>query len=250
VKRLLLLGGLAAVVIAAGIVYVVGSRLDSIVAAAIEHYGSEISGVPVRVRSVSLSLREGRGTIRGLRAGNPEGFSSGDAFRLGDITLDIDPRSVVATPLVVEALHVGAPEVNFELDAKGRSNFDAIRRNVDRYAAGSGAPEQESTGSEPAEATRVAIRHFAFANGRVRADVSAVREQEEPLEVALPPLTLANLGGKRGATPGEIGKTVLAAFTRAVVRSVAASRAQRALEDEIGGEAGRAAGELLRGILD
>ena len=66
-KRLLLFGGIGVVVIAAVAIYFVVSRLDSLVEAAIERYGTEIAGVPVHVGSVSIALRDGRGTIRGPR---------------------------------------------------------------------------------------------------------------------------------------------------------------------------------------
>ena len=73
--------GLAVVVIIGvgyGAYYLL-SNLDSIVKSAIEQYGSEITGTRVRVGSVKITLTEGRGTIRGLRVGNPSGFSSNGA---------------------------------------------------------------------------------------------------------------------------------------------------------------------------
>ena len=51
--------------------------LDALLVAAIEHYGSEALGTSVQVDTVSLELQSGKGTVRGLRVANPEGFSAG-----------------------------------------------------------------------------------------------------------------------------------------------------------------------------
>jgi hypothetical protein len=239
-----------ALVVAAALWFLT-SRLDSLVASLVESYGSEIAGTAVRVGSVSIDLRAGRGTIRGLRVANPEGYSSGDAFRLGEITVDIDPKTVTSNPVVIDALVVAAPAANFEVDATGRSNFQVIKSNVDRYSARSGG----GSGARPAaeggsEAARLRIATFTFEGGTLRADVSAVDPDREPVDAALPSVRLRNVGGASGGTPGEIGKTVLGAFTGQVVRTAAASQAGRLLEDELGGEAGRAAGQLLRKLVD
>jgi len=247
-KRSLLLGVGALLIAAAVVSYFVLSRLDALVASAIETHGSAVAGVPVRVASVHIELREARGTIRGLRVGNPEGFSSGDALRLGEITLALDRASLGATPIVVEQLRVAAPEARFEVDAGGRSNFDVIKGNAERYSA-SAAGAQE--GDEAAGAgRRIAIRRVECEGGSVETDVSAVSERTEPYRAELPGLRLQDVGGAQGGTPGQIGKALVGAFSKAVLRSVAAHEAGRAIEEKIGGPAGKEAGKVLRKLLD
>ncbi len=251
-KRIVLFAGIGIVVVAAAAIYFVGSRLDSLIEAAIEHYGSEIAGVPVRVGSVSIKLADGRGTIRGLRVGNPPGFASGDAFRFDEITLEVDPKSVAATPFVVDQLRILAPEANFEVKADGESNFDVIRKNIDRYSGPSAQsdPKQQGEAAQAGEDLRIRIRHLDFQDGTVTADVSALAKEQEPLFVDMPGLDMKNVGGERGGTPAEIGEKVLGAYTAAVGRTVAASQAQRQIEKAVGGEAGRAAGKLVRDIFE
>ena len=248
-KRILLFGILAFVLFVGATIWFGLSQLDGLVADAIETQGSEISGVPVRVGSVKIELAEGRGTISGLRVGNPEGFSAGDAFTLGEITVDIDPASITSSPVVIDALTVNAPKALFEMDARGRSNFDVIRENVERYSD-SDASDSSGTGSgsgdgeESSEEVRLAIRKFRFEDGRVITNVSAVHEDAGQQELDLPPIALNDVGGRQGVTPSELGSTALDAFTKSVVGSVAKNEARKALE-KFGGEAGKAAGELL-----
>jgi hypothetical protein len=220
-----------ALVVAAALWFLT-SRLDSLVASLVESYGSEIAGTAVRVGSVSIDLRAGRGTIRGLRVANPEGYSSGDAFRLGEITVDIDPKTVTSNPVVIDALVVAAPAANFEVDATGRSNFQVIKSNVDRYSARSGG----GSGTRPAaeggsEAARRRIATFTFEGGTLRADVSAVDPDREPVDAALPGRSSA---GGRARRRGGQGRRP----TAAQARGLSARNRQRRAETR-NGDSGR-----------
>lgn len=246
-KRIAIGVGIALVVGIAVAVWLVLSRLDSLVASVIETQGSRIAGSPVHVGAVHIDLREGRGTIRGLRVANPPGFSSGDAFELGEISLDLDTRSLGGTPIAIDELRIEEPVAHFEVDAKGRSNFEVLRQHAASVSAGQGAAPAESG---PGESTRLRIGRFALEGGRVQADVSALDPKRQPIEAPLPPIRLRDVGGPKGATPGEIGKTLFTAFAGSVVRTVAGSQVGGLLEKQIGGEAGKAASGLLQQLLE
>jgi hypothetical protein len=155
---------------------------------------------------VKITLTEGRGTIRGLRVGNPSGFSSNDAFSLGEITLDLDTGSITESPVVVETLTIAAPEVHFEMTANAKSNVDAILANVKKYQGGGGGqPAAEESGGE---ALKLKVQKFTFQDGKVDVDVTALAGAGKATSVALPALTMKNLGGKSGAPPGDIGAEV------------------------------------------
>ena len=98
-KRTLLLSGAAVVIVLLGALWLLYSSLDFVVKEAIEKYGSQATGTSVRVASVSISLTSGRGTLRGVRIANPPGFSSGDAFAFGEVTLEIDVGTVTDDPV-------------------------------------------------------------------------------------------------------------------------------------------------------
>jgi len=243
-KKVLIGVAVLLVVVIGAAVWFVTQRLDSFVASLIEQQGTAITGTAVRVGGVDIDLRAGRGSIRGLRVANPSGYSGSEAFTLGEITLDIDLASITSSPIGIDELVVGAPEANFEVDARGRSNFQVIKSNVDRYTAGSGAAEEPTTAA--GEPMRLRISRFRFEDGRVRADISALDVERDSFDAKLPSLRLGDVSG----TPGEIGKTVITAFTTQVAKTVAAQQGSRYLEDRIGGEAGKAVGETLRRFLE
>ncbi len=241
-KRILIVGS---VVLVAGVLlaaWLLLSNLNSLVASAIEQEGSRVAGTSVRVGSVSIDLRAGSGTIRGLRVANPDGFSRGDAFTLGEITLALDTGSLNSSPIVVQRIRVAEPVANYEVDSQARSNFGALQSNVARYNAAA-----EPAEGEPA---KLVIRDLAIEKGSVHADFSAVDPNQQPLHAKLGTVRRRNLGAPSGATPDQISQQVLAAFTGAVVKAVSADQAALQLQRQIGGEAGKAAGGLLRKVLD
>jgi hypothetical protein len=247
-RRVLLLGALLVLVVGAFVLIRIGSNLESIVARAIESYGTRAAGVPVRVGSVDLALTEGKGTIRGLRVGNPAGYASGDAFRLGEITIQVDPKSITGTPIAIPQIRVIAPEVNAEFDAKGKSNLQTILDHVKSQGAGGGESEATPEAGEP---IRLAVGRFVFEEGMLRGDASALTgDADDSFETTLPSLKLNNIGGSGGATPSEISETILTAFLHQTTKSVVAYQAQRAVEKKLGGDLGKGVGKLLRGALE
>ncbi|MBW2272995.1 MAG: hypothetical protein JRG96_06970 [Deltaproteobacteria bacterium] len=248
------LGPVIAIVVVAlflavgGGVYYLITSLDSLVKSGIESYGSEITGSRVRVSSVRIQLASGRGTIRGLRIANPKGFSSSDAFSLGEITLDIDPGSLTGEPVVVDEIVIRAPLVHFELDAKGDSNIEAIKRNVARYQGGSsGGGDGDGGGAAGPAGPLLSVTRFTFEEGKVAADTAAMGGDVQQLE--LPPLEMTNLGGSKGASPDQIGKAVMNRYTAVVGKVVARYGAELLIDEKLGGQEGEAAKKLLRGIL-
>jgi len=254
-KWVAIIGLLVIVALAVGVFTLLRS-LDAIVEAAIETYGSEITGTAVRVGSVEILLTKGRGTIRDLTIANPSGFSSDSAFSLGEIILGIEPNSVTENLVVIDEVTVRAPRVTYELDAHLGSNIQTILDNIERYAGSSGSSsggggDGGATGSAEGPDIRLAVKRFTFEKGRVEADARAVGG--EVLKVELPPLSMQNLGGSRGAPPGDIGSEVLEAYTRVIVKTVGKQQAKKQLDkvidDRLEGEEGKAAKKLLRGLL-
>jgi len=224
----------------AAAVYYVYSSLDTIVKAAIERYGSELTGTTVHVESVDLALTKGEGTIRGLRIANPPGYSRHDVFELHEITLALDPMTVRQRPIEIRRIAIGDPRVHYELDAKGVANVSVIRANLARFRArpGSGA----ATAGE--HELRLRVKTLSVDGGGIAADTTALGGME--LDVPLPPLELRNLGaGERGATPSEIGAEFLTALSQRTITALAASELKQKLVEKLGPDAGGAAGRAI-----
>jgi hypothetical protein len=243
------------VVVGAAAVYLVISRLDSIVEAAIEHYGSEATGARVTVQSVELSLRSGEGNIRGVVVGNPKGFKGPSAFELGLIRVALDPETVTSDPLVVREIRIEGPKASYEWGPRG-SNIEAIQRNVDafvaRYAGGAKPGAKSSQPSEPDGAEqRFIVESLSVTGGSVNARASDA--PDAVVEAKLRDLKATNLGAKKGgATGAEITGEILDVLIADVTRTVAKMgvdrlkrEAAKALDDQAEAALGAAAKKLL-----
>lgn len=218
--------GIVAVIIAAGI-FLLLSNLDRIVAAAIEKYGSDATGTEVQVSSVRIRLREGEGSIRTLRVGNPAGFSSPTAFQLEDISVAVATDSVTGDPIVIDKVLVQSPRVTYEIDRSGRSNIVAIRKELEKSRK-SGVPrtkDSEGTGR------KIVIRKLIIENGEVHMKVAALPREIPPARI--PQIELTNLGGQGGDSPTAIAHQVL----RPLVNQAIAAASQAGLEQYLGKEA-------------
>ena len=253
-KRFVLLAVLLALVAAGAALWIVRGTLDGRVKTALERIGSEMTLAPVHVDGVALDLTGGRGTIRGITVGNPEGFPDGTALSLREISLSLELASLRSTPIVVHDITVGEPRVNVVLLADGRMNIEALRRNVEFFEARQRAAterEEEATRAPQVETekpeTRLRVEEFRISDGTIGIDASALGR--DPEELPLGSVALRDIGGARGATPEQLGRRVADALIARTARAVAGAEVKRALREK-GGEIGEKIGELLQRGID
>ncbi len=243
-KKKIIIGIFAVVVIviAAAAFYLL-SNLNSLVAGAIEKHGNDVTDTRVGVSGVDISIREGRGSIKGLTVASPDGFKSGDAFSLGDITIDIDLESVREDPIVIEEIRIQAPVINVVFAETGASNIDELRKRVQSHTSGtSGGGGDPSDG----ESQKLRIKQFVFEQGRVDVDASALGVEKQT--ITLPEIRLNDIGGASGAAPDEIAKVILTTVTNKVLSEIANSEANRLIKEQLGDSAADKAKGLLKKI--
>lgn len=229
---------LAALVLLVVVVWTLS--VDRAIASSIEYYGSQALGTRVRVGSVSLSTAEGKGVIRQLRIAQPEGFGEGDAVVVGEITLGLDPASLVSgDPIVITLVRVVQPEVHYVIRKDRSTNLAALQANLDRYAATGAAepPPRDDAG------TRLRIVRLEIEGGRAEADLTDLGIGRA--EVPLTSLQMDDLGGTSGQPPGQIGARIGSRFMTRTLTTIAEStigRRLRQLFDQ--------GGQEVRGMLD
>jgi hypothetical protein len=235
------------VVAVAGVIYYLASNLDGIVKSAIEKYGSEATQAKVSLKSVELSLTEGRGSLKGLVVGNPKGFSTPEAMSLGDISVSLDIGSVKSNPIVIKQVLIEQPAITYEY-AGGGSNLQAIQKNVQAYAASFGSGGKAGSGSAPAgdkgEEKKVVIQDLLISGGKI--GISAAALQGRSLSSTLPTIHLKDIGkDKGGASPAEVAQKIIGTIS-AEASQIAAGDLQKQLgsllKDGAGGAAGAAGG--------
>ena len=256
----IILGAVLVLFITVGFgVYYILSNLDDIVKAAIETYGSEATQTAVRVDSVKLGLQDGSGAIYGLTVGNPQGYTAPQVFSLGEISTQIDLKTLSEEVIVIDHITVRAPEVFYELNKDGKSNLDELKNNISSGTSGSSAPSSanQNSGDEP----KMLIRKFLFADGNIHASVVPLNKD---YELKLPKIEMSNLGGENGATPSQIADQVLKVLTdRAMIeiKKAGLDQYKKQLEGEVNKrleteqqklneKVGDQVGDQLKGVLN
>jgi uncharacterized protein involved in outer membrane biogenesis len=194
------------------------------------------------VSGVDISLRDGRGSIKGLEVANPEGFAAREALSLENITVDLDIESLREEPIVIEEIRIQAPAINAEITKTGSSNIDELRRRIQAYSAGSAGERGDAGG----RTVRIRVERFLFEEGRIEVDASALGIEKRTIE--LPEMQLVDVGGASGAPPAEIAKMVLAALAGRVTSEIAGSEIDRLVKEKLGGSAVDKVKDLLKKI--
>lgn len=162
-----------------------------------------MSRARVSVDEVKIAPASGRGTISNLVIGNPAGFKTAYAIKADRIDLEIDLASVNEDVIVIRFLVIDGPEVLYQ-QGDTMTNFDAIQRNIVSYL---GSAER---GMGP-QAKRLIVEELTICNARAQA--SAAFMNNKKVSVALPDISLKNIGVARGGlTPGELGQEVFRAL--------------------------------------
>ncbi|MCW5552766.1 MAG: hypothetical protein KIS67_11485 [Verrucomicrobiae bacterium] len=239
-KKLLMFGLLAVVILAVVVVAAVGFFLDSAVKKGVETIGPQLTKVSVKLDKVGLSLLSGSGKVNGLVVGNPEGYKTPNAINIGHASLAVSPGSLLSDKVIVKSIRVAAAEVTFEGGLSG-NNLSQILDNVNA-ATGGDAP---ATGT-PAEAKpgkKLQVDDFIMTGAKVNVSLTGMGGQS--VTVPLPDIHLTGLGqGSEGITSAELTKVVLNEVI-AVTTKVATSDKVKELTKGVTDAATKVAGDAV-----
>jgi len=226
---ILAVAALAVIALAGGAWWLYASR-DALIKRAIEHFGPELTGVTVTVKSVKLEPVEGRGAISGLEIGNPPGFASPRSITLGEIRLAVDPGTLTADVVHVHEISLEAPNITYERGAQG-DNLSAIQKHIESQLPKS-KPGAAGKGATPER--KFIVDHVLVRGAKVNYGGAVT--------VGMPELHLRDLGKKtNGATAAQIADEVWKEVTRMAVNQAPA--ALEGLRDKA-----KDAAERLRGL--
>jgi hypothetical protein len=222
---------LAAIIGAA--VFWLSGNMDSLMKTAIGDYGSAMTQAKVSVDAVKIAPADGKGTISNLLIGNPAGFKTAYAVKVGQIDVDIDIASVTRDVIVIRRIAINAPDVIYE---KGdvMTNFDAIQKNIASYL---GPADSKKEGK------KLIVEELTIRDAKAQA--SAAFMNGKTVNVPLPDITLKNLGkAKGGISPGELGQEITGALKAKLTAAVSFDRLMKST-----GEALEKAGSAVKGLF-
>ncbi|MGZ5049206.1 MAG: hypothetical protein ACXWHB_10520 [Usitatibacter sp.] len=195
------------------------NSLDVIVKVALEHYAPRIAGVDVKVGAVSISPRDGRGSLKGIEIGNAPGFTAPHAARLGTIAVALDPATVRGPVVLVHEIAIDSASITYER-GKGGTNLDAIQKNIAAYVARSAEASPGGDGAAPSPIRhKFVIERIALRGITVTMTTAGLKGQGVSFEI--PDIELRDVGKRQdGVTASEAANVVAGAVISAIARKV------------------------------
>lgn len=205
--------GLGAIVVILIVVVVVGlSKLGPIVKTAVNTYGPKITDTELRVDDVGISLFSAEAKLKKFFIGNPKGFKSESAMKVGSVYVDVDEGSLTKDTIVIQKVEVVGPEITYEKKGK-TDNFQALLANVQKNM-----PQGESAKKEPAKegpGKKLIISDLIIKQGKVNlaVEIPGGVLGDKQISADLPDVHLKDIGKQKGgSSPAEVAKEVFAAL--------------------------------------
>jgi hypothetical protein len=228
------LGGLAVIVLLAVVIggYLLVSNLDGIIKGVIEDVGSDLTQTKVTLDGVKLDLTTGKGQLSGLTIANPRGFDSDYAFRLEDITIALDLKTLSGPVIVISEVSIEGAKLNAE--QKGETtNLGVLMENVEKSSKKANKTQVDAPDKTDPADVRLMLEKFVFVNTQGK----IITEQSGEKALKLPDVRRNNIGNKTtGLTPEQLADELLQSVMKQVqkaVESYLADMAKDAIEDSI-----------------
>jgi uncharacterized protein involved in outer membrane biogenesis len=255
-KKLIFIGGALVILIIVVLVFVI-SNIGPLIKKAVNTYGPEITKTDVRLEDVSVSLFSGEAKLKELHLGNPKGFKSPEALRVGSILLEVDKGSLTKDTIIIERIEILRPEISYERD-RSTDNFQTIIANVNKSVGAGGAPKGTPEGEKAAK--KLLIRDCLIKDGKI--NLSSPLLGDKKIATALPEIRLRNIGGDKGVSPEKAAQEILAALYAKITSPAVTNLLNEGLKsvgedlkkqlEPLGKDAGKGVGEIadkMKGLL-
>jgi hypothetical protein len=174
------------------------NMLGTIVRTAVETAGPDATGSAVSLADVDIRLLSGKVGLGGFVIGNPEGFQSDSAFKLGKFAVNFDVGTIRNDVIIIESILIDSAEITWE-GWRG-DNHRAIMRNIESYSSSTEAEEKQSDQEEPKPSpARVIIQDFRFQNSAINVVIAGT----QIAELEFPELHVTGIGSQEGGVTVE-----------------------------------------------
>ncbi|MDB6121367.1 MAG: hypothetical protein JWQ71_360 [Pedosphaera sp.] len=204
---------------------VVFFSLNSIVKKGVETYGPEMTKVKVTLGGAAISPFSGRGELKKLFVGNPEGYKTPSAIEVGGVKVGVQIGSVMGDTITVNEINIQAPEITLEGSLSGNN----LSKILDNLNSTSETKEKQKNEPTPGKKEKKFIVKDIVLNGaKVHVNVSALG-QSLVTTLPIPDIHLQNVGTAEGGVSAaelsrQILKPILAASVEAATKAIASGK--------------------------
>ncbi|MBU1343890.1 MAG: hypothetical protein KKE44_14140 [Proteobacteria bacterium] len=212
-KKFIIAGGVLLVAVAA-VVFLTLSNLGPLVKKTVNTLGPKITKTDVTVADVSLSFFSGEANIKGFFLGNPKGFKSGQAMKVGSIFVDIDESSITKNPIIINKIEIVAPEITYE-KISGSDNIQTLLKNVQGSKKAEEKAKDQTSSDGEKQGKKIVINNVIVKDGKVNLTMAALGGKE--ITAPLPDIHLKDIGKeKNGATPADAFEQIFSSLYNSI----------------------------------
>ena len=190
---------------------------------AVETLGPDMTQTEVKLEESNISLLSGKGVLRGVFVGNPEGFKTESAFKLKEVKIVMQVPSIISDRIIIDEIVVRAPEITYEMMGS-TNNIKTILGNIKSFTAQSRGKtiKGPNVESKTDGGKKLQINNFIVKNGRVNMSMDMLNGKK--LSMTLPDIHLKNIGaGKEGKTASEVFEEIFRSVNEDISNTVSGS---------------------------
>lgn len=228
---------LVLVVLVAAVLWFAWSQLDKLVKLGIEGGTPPVVQTSVTVASVKLSPFSGVGVIEGFEIGNPKGFTSPRAVRIGRAEVALDTESVSTDKIVIKHIRIADPEINLEAGLGG-TNLKHIADNAKSFADQQAGGAASNSSAQPDSAApkekkpelKLQVNELTITGAKLSASAAGIVPGASA-NATLPDIRLTNLGSDgAGISPAALTAQVLSRISTEAAKASASGQLKGLLE--------------------
>lgn len=217
---LYIVGGLLVVGVIA--FFVIAFSLGSIVKGGVNRYGPQYTQAKVELGSAQISPFSGKGTLSNLVVGNPPGWEGDHAFSLGEISLDVEPKSLTSDHVVVNSIVIRNPEIVYQTNL-ANSNLQDLMKNIQQATGGKNAGQKDEGPQK-----KIEVKSFRLEGAKITAMAAG-----NVVNLDMPPLVMENLGTREGGlTPQQLTVAIMKEVTAQAIQAAGRVAVEKGLLDQ------------------
>jgi hypothetical protein len=213
-KLLLILAALVVFVVVGSIGYLYIS-LNSLVKKGVETIGPKITRTDVSLGSALLLPFSGSGSLKGLVIGNPEGFGKSYALKFGNISLNVDKKTLISETIVINEVRIDDATITLEGTLRG-NNLGKLMQNIKSYDSGSKAKAPKER--EQSSSRKFIVKRVLITGTQLRVEASALG-QSVSQSLPLGDIHLENLGSNgAGISGADVAQQILVPLINSAIK--------------------------------
>lgn len=206
---------LIALALAAGGIYL---SAGFIVKKAVSVIVPQITQTAASLEDAEISLFRGRVALKGLKIGNPAGFSDNALFELGSVSVSFEPRSLLKRRIVVNEIKVEETRVRAEINRQGEINLLQLNQNVQSYLKAGAAPKAAAADSAPVQQ---AGKTILIQDLRISGSQLSLGAGGKDVALGLPDIRQKNIGAQKETSLPQAAAQILSDFSMQALQGIA-----------------------------